>query len=178
MSPHSLNKSRLLVSSLALAAILFTYSTSALAQGLPTGWASAGVGSPGSGGNAAVSGGTWTVSGGGTDIWGVSDQFQFVSRTLRGDGSVVARVASVGNTSGWAKSGVMIRGDASAGAAYADVVVTPSNSIVFQWRTSAGVSAQTVAAGGSVAAPAWVRVTRSGGSLSGRHERLDVVALE
>ena len=152
---------------LRLVAMLLAGVAPAYAQGLPAGWTSQSIGSPGSGGNAAASGGTWTVSGGGADIWGASDQFQFVSRALRGDGSVVARVASVGNTNGWAKSGVMLRGDASAGAAYADVVVTPSNSVVFQWRTSAGASAQTVSAGGLVAAPAWVRVTRSGNSLSG-----------
>lgn len=152
---------------LRLVAMLLACVGAAHAQGLPAGWVAQGVGSPGSGGNAAVSGGTWTVGGGGADIWGVADQFQFVSRILRGDGSVVARVNTVGNTSGWAKSGVMLRGDAGAGAAFADVVVTPSNSVVFQWRSSAGVSAQTVAAGGVVAAPAWVRVTRSGGSVSG-----------
>ena len=147
-------------------AICFALASRAHAQ-LPAGWNSQGIGSPGSGGNAAISGGTWTVSGGGADIWNAADQFEFVSRTLRGDGSVIARVGSVGNTSGWAKSGVMIRGDASAGAAYADVVVTPSNSVVFQSRAAAGASAQTISAGGIVAAPVWVRVTRSGDSVSG-----------
>ncbi len=121
-----------------LCALLFAAPMVAHGQGLPTGWTSQGIGSAGSGGSAAVSGGTWTVSGGGADIWGVADQFQFVSRMLRGDGSVMARVGAVGNTSGWAKSGVMLRGDATAPAAYADVVVTPSNSVVFQWRAAAG----------------------------------------
>ena len=148
---------------LRVAAMLLACLVAAHAQ-LPAGWASQGIGASGS---AAVSGGTWTVSGGGADIWGTADQFQLVSRTLRGDGSVIARVGAVGNTSGWAKSGVMIRGDASAASAYADVVVTPSNSIVFQWRAVAGASAQTIAAGGIVAAPVWVRLTRSGDSLSG-----------
>ncbi|MES2660977.1 MAG: cellulase family glycosylhydrolase [Verrucomicrobiota bacterium] len=151
---------------LRIAAILLACMVSAHGQ-LPAGWISQNIGSPGLVGNATVSGGTWTVSGGGSDIWGNTDQFQFASRTLRGDGSVIARVNSVGNTSGWAKSGVMIRSDATAGAAYADVVVTPANSVVFQWRPAAGASAQTVAAMGIVTAPVWVRVTRSGDSLSG-----------
>ena len=162
--PH--NPSRGVPRWLQTAVLLLAGFCTAHAQ-LPAGWTSQGVGSPGSGGSAAVSGGTWTVGGGGVDIWGTADQFQLVSRTLRGDGSVMARVGAVGNTSGWAKSGVMLRGDATAGAAYADVVVTPSNSVVFQWRAAAGASAQTVAAGGIVAAPVWVRVTRSGDSVSG-----------
>lgn len=137
------------------------------AQTLPAGWTGGGVGSPGSAGSASVSNGTWTVSGGGTEIWGTSDQFHFVSRVLRGDGAVVARVASVGNTNGWAKSGVMLRADATAGAVFADVVVTPSNSVVFQWRNAAGASAQSVAAVGTVPAPVWVRLTRGGGAVSG-----------
>ena len=134
MSPQ--NQSRGTVMLLRIAALLLAFVGTAHAQ-LPAGWTSQGIGSPGSGGSVAVSGGTWTVSGGGADIWGTADQFQFVNRTLRGDGSVMARVGAVGNTSGWAKSGVMIRGDASAGSAYADVVVTPSNSVVFQWRAAA-----------------------------------------
>ena len=165
MFPHNLNRRAAMW--LRIAALLLACLAAARGQGLPAGWTSQGVGSPGSGGNAAVGGGTWTVSGGGADIWGTADQFQFVSRALRGDGAVTARVGAVGNTSGWAKSGVMMRGDAGAGAAYADVVVTPANSVVFQWRTAAGASAQTVAAGGIVAAPVWVRVTRSGDSVSG-----------
>ena len=115
-----LNHSRRAAMLLRLVAMLLACVAVAHAQGLPAGWGSQGIGSPGSGGNAAVSGGTWTVSGGGADIWNASDQFQFTSRTLRGDGSVVARVNTVGNTSGWAKSGVMLRGDTGAGAAFAE----------------------------------------------------------
>src|SRR5205823_3819201 len=103
-----------------------------------------------------------TLTGSGSDIWNASDQFHFDSRTLAGDGVVIAKVNSPGNTSPWAKAGVMIRNDLTAGAAFADVVVTSANSVSFQYRTAAGAAAQAVYANGVVSAPIWLKLTRTG----------------
>src|ERR1039457_562010 len=77
-----------------------------LAQGLPAGWTSQDIGSPGVAGSTSVSNGVWTVSGSGSDISGASDQFQYAYEPFAGDGSIVAYVASEGNTDPGAKSGV------------------------------------------------------------------------
>src|SRR5579862_9783291 len=107
---------------------------------LPSGWSDNDIGSPGQPGTANYSSGfgAWVLAGGGTDIGSTNDQFNFLSQSLDGDGAVIAQVAAQTFTSPGAKAGVMIRGDSTAGSAFADVVVTPSNSVLFQWRSSAG----------------------------------------
>jgi len=105
----------------------------------------------------------FTVSGGGNDIWNNADAFRFAYKTLTGNGSITVKVDSVGNTNGWAKAGVMIRNTLTAGSMHADVVVTPSNNCSFQYRQSAeGTSASADWSGTAVAAPYWVRLTRTG----------------
>ena len=53
--------------------------------------------------------GVISVSAAGGDIWGTNDDFFFVSQVLEGNGSVSAQVLFFDNTSGWSKTGVMIR---------------------------------------------------------------------
>ncbi|MBM4025581.1 MAG: DUF1349 domain-containing protein, partial [Planctomycetes bacterium] len=104
---------------------------------------------------------TFTVSAGGADIWGTADQFRFVFKALNGDGSMVVRVDSIGNTHAWAKAGPMIRETLEANARNACVVVTPGNGVSFQWRpTTAAASSNAPTAG--LRAPYWVRLTRTG----------------
>ena len=55
------------------------------------------------------------MRGSGSDIWERADGFRFVYRALTGDGTVEAQVASLQNTNGWAKAGVMIRESLAAG---------------------------------------------------------------
>ena len=64
----------------------------------------------------AEAAGTITMSGGGTDIWNTADQFRFACKPLIGDGTLIAKVESVGNTDPWAKAGVMIRESLDPGA--------------------------------------------------------------
>jgi regulation of enolase protein 1 (concanavalin A-like superfamily) len=133
---------------------------------LPAPWRNADVGSVGLPGSSGVSGGTFTVKGSGADIWGSSDAFQFVYRPLAGDGTIVARVASVQNTDVWAKAGVMIRETLAADSRHAFMAITPGNGAAFQRRT-APAGASTNSTGPSVVAPYWVRLVRSGSTLTG-----------
>ena len=118
---------------------------------------------------AELANGSILMSAIGTDIWGTSDQFRYAYKTLNGDGSIVARVDSVGASDVWAKAGVMIREslDVSA-AAHAMVVVTPSSGLSFQTppgRPARPVPSTTEA---GLTAPYWVKLTRTGNTLSGR----------
>jgi len=94
---------------------------------LPAPWTDQDIGTVGVAGSATVSGGTFTANGGGADIWGGSDQFNFISQPLAGDADIVARVAGLGNTNGWAKAGVMIRQSLAADSSYAFTAMTPVN---------------------------------------------------
>jgi Malectin domain len=136
------------------------------ATALPSGYADGDIGAVNIGGSARFRNGRFTVTGSGADIWGASDAFHFVYQTLHGDGTIIARVDSVGNTDPWAKAGVMIRETMDPGAMFADMVVTPGNGTAFQRRDSAGGQAVTTA-GPMVTAPYWVGLVRTGSTITG-----------
>ena len=105
---------------------------------LPAPWTSADVGAVGKTGSASASAGTFTIAGAGADIWGASDAFHFAYIQLPGDGTIVARVATVQNVAAWTKAGVMIRQSLAADAAHASLFVTPAKGVAFQRRAAAG----------------------------------------
>jgi len=134
------------------------------AQALPSGWSSTDIGSPAVSGSATQSSGTYTVQGAGTDVWYTYDQFRFVYRSWTGDGTIVARVASVQRTDDWSKAGVMIRETLTAGSKHAFMVVSAAKGVSFQRRaaTSGSSTANTVAG----LAPMWVKLDRKGSLLT------------
>ena len=111
----------------------------------------------------AAGSGVYTVSGGGGDIRGSSDSFHFDALSLSGDGSIVAQVTSVQNTSSAAKAGIMFRDSTAANAMMAMLAVTPGAGLLFETRTSTGglVSAQLA---GGFATPIWLELSRTGTS--------------
>jgi fibronectin type 3 domain-containing protein len=133
----------------------------------PAGWNDADIGSPAVPGYTRYDGLTWTVAGSGSDIWNNSDQFHFASRSLSGNGSIVARVTGVQNTDANAKAGVMFRDSAAASAMYVLVAVSPGAGIKFEYRNSTGGSAASAGNVTGLTAPAWVRLTRNGNVFSG-----------
>ena len=138
-----------------------------LDPGLPSPWLTQDVGAVGVSGSAtlAAATGTFSVTGGGADIWGTVDAFRFAYQPLTGDGQIIAHVASVQNTNAWVKAGVMMRGGVTSGAAHAMMMVTPGKGNNFQRRpVSGGASSGT--AGSLVAPPQWVKLTRSGNTIT------------
>ena len=135
---------------------------------LPAPWADGDIGAVGQAGGATVNAGTWTVTGSGADVWGTSDQFHYTYQLLTDDGTIVARVATLQNVDQWTKAGVMLRESLTPGSAHAFMLVTPAGStkgLAFQRRTAtSGLS--THSAGGDGAPPAWVRLTRSGPTIT------------
>ena len=127
---------------------------------LQGGWANEVIGAD-VGGGAGASEGRFTVSAGGRDIWGGADEFRFVSRTLAGNGDVIARVDALDGTHRWSKAGLMIRASRDPGAAHALVLVSQGRGLAFQLRaTPYGDSAHTD--GGPGQAPVWLWLSRRG----------------
>ncbi len=136
-----------------------------------SGWSGQDVGSVGAAGSSTTTtnaDGTAsaTVKGSGSDIWDVSDEFQFDYQPLAGDGTITARVASLQQTNDWAKAGVMIREQLTTGSTNAFVALTPANGFDFQWRPTAGGLSRYIGGPLTVTAPYWVRLTRSGNTFS------------
>jgi len=139
-------------------AVTFTVST----QPLPAGWLDQDVGQVGVAGSATYTNGTFTVKGAGTSAWGMADGVNFAYQALAGDGTIVARVVSVSASS---TGGVMVRETLNASAT--EVYTTYYNQNVYMnYRTSTGGSTSQ-AIGGGATLPYWVKVVRSGSSLSG-----------
>jgi ABC-type transport system involved in multi-copper enzyme maturation permease subunit len=116
----------------------------------------------------------------------VSDSFYFVHQPLTGNGSITARVTSLtgehadltgqpvqaGNGPGlvpglapWSKAGIIIKQSTRPGSAYAAMMVTGSNGVRMQYnytRDAAGLPGNV-----SAAHPRWLRLTRSGDTVTG-----------
>jgi hypothetical protein len=105
--------------------------------------------------------GAFTVSGAGHDIWDDADDFRFVYKRFSGNGSIVARVESIGNTNVWAKAGVMIRESLDAGSPMAYMIQSAASGVSFGWRLiPAGTCGSATQA--AIVAPQWVKLTRTG----------------
>jgi RHS repeat-associated protein len=131
----------------------------------PTNWTCQDIGSPSPAGSQSYLGdGVWNLSGSGSDIWGTSDQFHYVSQNLSSGGSLSAHVETETNTNAWAKAGLMIRASNAANAAYYAVYVTPGNGISVQYRDSTGGTAAFQVQTVSGATPAYLQVNRNIGT--------------
>ncbi|WP_406362913.1 ABC transporter permease subunit [Streptomyces sp. NBC_01579] len=101
----------------------------------------------------------------------VTDRFYFVHQPLTGDGSITARVTSLGPDGAkgglppWAKAGIVLKAGGRAGSAYAAVMATAGHGVRMQhnYTHDAAGSPGTV----SDASPQWLRLTRSGDTVTG-----------
>ena len=122
-------------------------------------WSTRDIGLPLLAGSFTNLAGVLTVRGGGLDIWGLLDQFHFVSQAVTGDTQIVARVDSFQAPHIWSKAGVMIRSDLSGGAPNAAMLAFGGGDWDFQRRLAPnGESYYTPAGPGTV--PGWVKLVR------------------
>lgn len=135
---------------------------------LPVPWVGQDVGTVGNAGTASFTNNSFTLKGAGADIGGFNDGFYFVAQKLSGDGQIVARVASVQNTAPGAKAGVMLRTALAGNAGYTLMSVSPVEGVAFERRDQTGFGTALVS-GGSSTVPRWVRLVRSGNTMTGAH---------
>ena len=120
-------------------------------------------------GNAADDGlGNYTAIGSGTGVGGTADQFAFTNLTLNGNATAQGQVVSVPYTNSTAESGVMFRNDSSAGSPEVSLGITPSNTLVFSYRASAGGTTTTLTTRG-IPAGDYVRIVRVGNLFTGSY---------
>ncbi|MEV0233161.1 ABC transporter permease subunit [Nonomuraea sp. NPDC050786] len=112
----------------------------------------------------------------------VQDRFYFAHQPLAGDGSVTVRVSSmtgqirkpdvtpgvrnvVPGVTPWAKAGVMIKQSVRQGTAYAALMVTGSHGVHMQYNFTEDLAGRP--GGVSAASPRWLRLTRTGDTITG-----------
>ncbi len=109
--------------------------------------------------------GVITMGAAGSDIWGIADEFRYAYQTLSGDGSIVARVDSLMQTSDWAKAGVMIRESLIPEAVNISAIISAVNGAQMQNRSTAysdTTSSNMTDEERAVRIPAWVKLERIG----------------
>jgi ABC-type transport system involved in multi-copper enzyme maturation permease subunit len=111
----------------------------------------------------------------------VTDDFYFVHQPLTGNGSVTVRVTSLHGsgpvpqlppgmppaprTQPWAKAGIIVKASDKPGSAYAAMMVTGSHGVRMQYDFTHDTAGPAGAA--SIASPRWLRLIRSGDTLTG-----------
>ena len=137
-------------------------------------WSDADIGQPGCQGSADFYANVFAVKGGGAQIFGTSDQFNFVYQPWTNGSVLTARVSSQPPTTPSAESGVMIRESTNASSKYVDVVVTPQ-SINMEARTTTGGTAvqlftympSNLLTASLSYTPSWVRLVLLGNTCAG-----------
>ncbi len=130
-------------------------------QTLPSPWVDADVGAPPIAGSATYSAGVFTVAGSGADIFGSSDQFNYVYQPSTGNGTLIARVTSMTNTSSNAKAGIIWKASTTAGSPYILIAAAPSGLVKVQYNFSGSVKTSTYSYPN-----VWMKLVRSGSSFS------------
>jgi fibronectin-binding autotransporter adhesin len=102
--------------------------------------------------------GAWTLSSAGDGVGSGSDQFNFNSQSWTGNGTLSAEVNNESLNGGTA--GVMFRNSSAPGAVFASVVLSPTNGVEFQYRTTTNGTAGNSTVSG-VSGPVWVEIERS-----------------
>jgi ABC-type transport system involved in multi-copper enzyme maturation permease subunit len=96
----------------------------------------------------------------------VTDSFYFVHRSLGPSGSLTVQVTSMtGTAEPWSKAGIIVKASLTQGSAYAAMMVTGGHGVRMQWDYTQDVPG--LAGTVSAAAPRWLRLTRSGDTLTG-----------
>ena len=113
--------------------------------------------------------GSISMSGAGADIYNATDEFRFAYKRLNGDGSITARVDSLTDTHDWAKAGVMIREGLEPANLQAHMIVAPRERTEWLYRDQIlGNTTGPATDVGTTPFPHWVRITRSGNTITGQ----------
>jgi len=97
------------------------------------GWQSKDIGSIKMKTEAEFKDGVFTVKASGTDVWVQEDGFNFIYKTLSGDGEITAKVESFIFADAWTKVGIMMRESTSAEARNAFLLMAPPGTML-QYR--------------------------------------------
>ena len=137
------------------------------AANVPPPWVAQDIGSVKVNGSESYTNNVFTVTASGNDIASAADAFRFVYETNSGNCSIVARVASLQNIDGWSKAGVMIRHSLDPGAAHVFIGMTPSNGVVWEYRSKDGSLGGVANNVTNPVVPCWVWLAQNGSTFTG-----------
>ena len=142
---------------------LFKRSTSG--YDLPSPWTHAYIGAGSNTGWAGFKSDTFGIEGHGGDIWGGNDDFNYIYRSLSGNGEIVARVSDLNMPQDWLKAGLMIRENLNSNSRHVMMVRVSGNGIAPQYRpetegeTYHNINRNEV---DTIQSTTWLKITRTG----------------
>jgi regulation of enolase protein 1 (concanavalin A-like superfamily) len=130
------------------------------------------------------SGSSYTLDAAGAGPWSsccqTTDQYGALYQPAAADSSssTTVEVTSQSNTNAWAMAGIMLRDSISGSPGslgYAALALTPGNGVALLWDddSSGYLNNEVATGGGTLAAPIWLRLTRSGTSITGYYSTND-----
>jgi glucose/arabinose dehydrogenase/regulation of enolase protein 1 (concanavalin A-like superfamily) len=130
---------------------------------LPAPWLDTDVGAPSPAGSASYAAGVYTVNGAGADIFGASDQFNYVYQNTTGNGTIIAHVISQSSTgSSNSKVGVIWKASTTAGSPYILIESGPTGLVKVQYNFNGSISTPATYAFPNL----WMKMVRSGSNFS------------
>ncbi len=127
----------------------------------PDRWTSRDIGPVTIPGVMRAQGTTITVKGSGAGMGGTDkDECHFASQSLKGDGQIIARVVSVGQSDRQARAGIMIRATFDRASTYVGVAVLAGGGAVCTHRSRMG--GDTRVANSNANVPTWLKLIRRG----------------
>jgi len=133
-----------------------------------TDWRADDIGDALPGGQRATAENAMTIYGGGADIWGVSDQFRYVSQEASGDFVITATLDSLKDTHIYAKAGLMARADLTSSSAQVLLHAFPNGTLALGARLEAG-EPMTETRVDNDSWPIHLRLTRRGDTFTGEY---------
>ncbi len=133
-------------------------------ESLP-GWSQMDIGASLTGGLQKEEGG-FALYGGGRDVWGTSDEFRYLYRTVRGDFTLEATLAGVEDVDAYTKAGLMVRATTAPDAPFALLSSFPSGELQLAHRDSVGGEASAPPMAKTDVNGVRLRIVRKGGSIA------------
>jgi len=133
------------------------------ASPLPTSWLDQDVGVVGVLGSATFASGTFTVQGAGNGFASTPDAFHFVYQPMSGNGTIIARMATISNAYAMAELTIRETRDPNAKSM---AVEAYAGGIYSVYRPTTAGSSSYTNAGVSATAPYWLKLVRSGSNFT------------
>jgi hypothetical protein len=129
------------------------------------------INTTGTGTSSTSGAGAYTVNGAGGGVGGINDSFTYLKIQTSGNVEMMTKITSQQNTTNYATAGLMIRESLASDSAQASVSVSPLNGVNFSTRALKILPTDhpdsTTTLGPSVAAPIWIKIVKSGDTISG-----------
>ncbi len=129
-------------------------------------WATTDLGSVDVAGS-TIPGDIFTQQASGADLWGTADGGQMIYQPMSDDCEITARVTEVGTVNAWSKASVMMRSGTADNAADAYVLISNTEGVSLQYRTSAGSSAAQLVNVPTPRVPVWLSLVKNGSTFTG-----------